>query len=147
MLKLQEEKEACRWREFSTIQHIIDHYNQGPAKSAFEDSSTAMNVSAPHALQIIALQLMRASLVVVPPRRALICCRPRLRSIPLFQQHPVSHNRAGGPPLQQTLQLSYHYFAEPPATHLKREWCARKCSEAQRYRMNTPVLRDHIKTS
>merc|ERR1711907_228994 len=28
--KAQEEKEACRWRESSAIQHIIDHYNQGP---------------------------------------------------------------------------------------------------------------------
>lgn len=30
-----EETEASRWREFSAIQHIIDHYTQGPSKSPF----------------------------------------------------------------------------------------------------------------
>jgi len=39
----QEEKEACRWREFSAIQHIIDHYNQGPAKSPFVGDNAMMN--------------------------------------------------------------------------------------------------------
>merc|ERR1719409_771150 len=41
--KEQEEKEACRWREFSAIQHIIDHYNQGPAKSPFCGDNAMMN--------------------------------------------------------------------------------------------------------
>jgi hypothetical protein len=41
--KEQEEKEACRWREFSAIQHIIDHYNQGPAKSPFVGDNAMMN--------------------------------------------------------------------------------------------------------
>jgi len=41
--KEQEEKEACRWREFSAIQHIIDHYNQGPAKSPFNGDNAMMN--------------------------------------------------------------------------------------------------------
>ena len=41
--KEQEEKEASRWREFSAIQHIIDHYNQGPAKSPFVGDNAMMN--------------------------------------------------------------------------------------------------------
>merc|ERR1711939_1103982 len=41
--KEQEEKEACRWREFSAIQHIIDHYNQGPSKSPFVGDNAMMN--------------------------------------------------------------------------------------------------------
>jgi hypothetical protein len=41
--KEQEEKEANRWRESSTIQHIIDHYNQGPWKSPFVGDNAMMN--------------------------------------------------------------------------------------------------------
>jgi len=41
--KEQEEKEALRWREFSAIQHIIDHYNQGPSKSPFVGDNAMMN--------------------------------------------------------------------------------------------------------
>merc|ERR1711907_579931 len=39
----QEDKEASRWREFSAIQHIIDHYSQGPAKSPFVGDNAMMN--------------------------------------------------------------------------------------------------------
>ena len=34
-LKEQEEREARRWRDFSAIQNIIDHYTQGPPRSPF----------------------------------------------------------------------------------------------------------------
>lgn len=40
---VQEEKEASRWREFNAIQHIIDHYTQGPSKSPFVGDNAMMN--------------------------------------------------------------------------------------------------------